>query len=218
MRTRVGILAISLALAASADAQQLAPPTISETQPPPASLWERYSYEVHAEGGIAPYHWVIGNGPLPRGLSLDDSGEIRGVPEDAGVFDRVIIVRDSENPPKEALAKFVLTVEPPMSAEWNPTAHVQGQRIEGGIKVSNRTGRDLDLTFVTLAVNEIGRATAIGYQHFSLKPHTVDMNIPFGDTLSPGMYAVNVDVVGEEPISNQIFRTRLVKEKEQVGP
>jgi hypothetical protein len=103
---------------------------------------------------------------------------------------------------------------------WNRKAQVNGQRIDGSVKVSNRTGRDFDLTFVVLAVNDIGRATAIGYQHFPLKKNTRDLTLPFGDTLSPGNYTVNVDVVGEEPISNRIFRARLVTEKESItqGP
>jgi len=97
---------------------------------------------------------------------------------------------------------------------------VNGQRIDGSIKVSNRSGRDFDLTFIVLAVNDIGRATAIGYQHFPLKKNTRNMEIPFGENLSPGNYAVNVDVVGEEPQSNRIFRARLVTGKESItqGP
>ena len=99
-------------------------------------------------------------------------------------------------------------------------AVVDGQRIDGSVKVSNRTGRDFDLTFVVLAVNEIGRATAIGYQHFPLKSNTRDMRLPFGDRLSRGNYTVNVDLVAEEPISNRIFRARLVAGKQIVtqGP
>ena len=53
---------------------------------------------------------------------------------------------------------------------------------------------------MVLAVNDIGRATAIGYQHFRLKKNTMDMEIPFGKFVA-GNYAVNVDVVGEEPVS-----------------
>jgi hypothetical protein len=99
-------------------------------------------------------------------------------------------------------------------------AQVNDQRIDGSIKISNHSGRDFDLTFIVLAVNDIGRATAIGYQHFPLKKNTTDMEIPFGETLSAGNYAVNVDVVGEEPISKNIFRARLVTGKESItqGP
>jgi hypothetical protein len=114
----------------------------------------------------------------------------------------------------------MLSVEIPLTAEWGRRPTVNGQRIDGSIKVSNNTGRDFDLTFIVLAVNEIGRATAIGYQHFPLKRDTRDMEIPFGDTLSRGNYAVNVDVVGEEPVSNRIFRVRSVAENQQItqGP
>jgi len=96
---------------------------------------------------------------------------------------------------------------------WSKHAEVNGQRIDGSIKVSNNTGRDFDLTFVVLAVNDIGRATAIGYQHLPLKQNTKDLELPFGDTLSSGNYVVHVDVVGEEPQSNMIFRSRLVAGK-----
>ena len=113
--------------------------------------------------------------------------------------------------------KFILTVETPLAVEWDTKATVNGNRIDGSVKVSNQTGRDFDLTFIVLAVNDIGRATAIGYQHFHLKRETRDQQLPFGDTLSPGTYVVNVDVVGEEPISNQIFRARLVTGKESIA-
>lgn len=114
----------------------------------------------------------------------------------------------------------MLSIETPLRADWGKRAQVSGNRIDGSVKVSNRTGRSFDLTIIILAVNDIGRATAIGYQHLDLKKDTRDLEIPFGDTLSPGNYAVNVDVVAEEPISNRIFRARLVTDKEAVtqGP
>jgi hypothetical protein len=111
-------------------------------------------------------------------------------------------------------------IETPLAVEWGRKANVNGQRIEGSIKVSNHTGRDFDLTVIVLAVNDIGRATAIGYQHFPLKKNTRDLEIPFGDTPSWGSYQVNVDVVGEEPISTRVFRARLATGKVSVtqGP
>ena len=111
---------------------------------------------------------------------------------------------------------MTLNVETPLAADWEKRENVTGQRIDGSIKVSNHTGRDFDLTVIVLAVNDIGRATAIGYQHFPLKKDTRDLEIPFGDTLSRGNYEINVDVVGEEPISNRIFRARLTS-KQQVA-
>lgn len=197
------------------------PLSISEKENlPPASLWEAYSHSVEVSGGIRPYHWSLVSGPLPHGLELRDDGEIRGTVEDSTAAEVSLSVRDSNSPPEQVRKKFTLRVETPLVTEWEKTAHVNGQRIDGSIKVSNHTGRDFDLTVVVLAVNETGRATAIGYQHFPLKKQTQDLQIPFGDTVSRGDYTVNVDVVGEEPVSSRIFRARLVRDKQQVtqGP
>jgi len=193
---------------------------------PPASLWtnygerNEYGFRLQASDGVAPYHWRVINGVLPRGLKLQEDGEITGIPDEQGNFQFALELRDSNNPPSEAQKNVALLVETPFSAEWDRKAQVNGQRIDGSVKVSNRTGRDFDLTFVVLAVNDISRATAIGYQHFPLKKNTRDLSLPFGDTLSPGNYNVNVDLVAEEPISNRIFRARLVTGKESItqGP
>jgi len=195
--------------------------TISEKENlPPASLWEAYSHSIEVSGGIRPYHWSVVSGSLPPGLELRDDGEIHGTVEDSTTAEVTLSVRDSSSPPQREQKKFALRVETPLAAEWDHKAHVNGQRIDGSVKISNHTGRDFDLTVVVLAVNEIGRATAIGYQHFPLKKQTRDLQIPFGDNVSRGEYTVHVDVVGEEPISNRIFRARLVTGKQQVtqGP
>ena len=188
------------------------------TELPPASLWMAYTFRIRAEYGIEPYHWQL-FGTLPQGLRLEDRGqfELIGVPQEVRQTEFTVQVTDSDNPVKRQQKNFILHVETPLSAEWGRKAQVNGQRIDGSIKVSNRTGRDFDATLIVLAVNEIGRATAIGYQHFTLKQNTRDLNIPFGETLSRGDYTVSVDVVGEEPVSNRIFRARLVSEKETVA-
>ena len=60
---------------------------------------------------------------------------------------------------------------------------VNGRRVEGSIKVSNQTEQDFDFTFIALAVDPNGRATAVGYQHFALKKNTEEFEIPFGENL-----------------------------------
>jgi hypothetical protein len=151
---------------------------------------------------------------------LSDEGIISGDLNQPGEFQFTVLVRDNSRPPKQTKQRLVLKTETPLTADWLRKAQVNGQRIDGSIKISNHSGRDFDLTFVVLAVNDIGRATAIGYQRFPLKKNTMDMEIPFGENLSTGNYAVNVDVVGEESISKQIFRARLVTGKESItqGP
>ena len=184
---------------------------------PKASLWGPYTAHLQASGGIEPYHWRLVGGSLPSRISLNDQGIFTGTVDEPGPVEFTVVVTDNDNPPKQLRQELTLTTETPLTAEWLRKAQVNGQRIDGSIKLSNHTGRDFDLTFVVLAVNDIGRATAIGYQHFPLKKNTVDMEIPFGDSLSPGDYAVNVDVVGEEPVSQRIFRARLVTGKESIA-
>lgn len=212
---------VALLLATSSLAQQAAPAasvSIETKALPAAGLWNPYSLKLEASGGIGPYGWHVVSGSLPRSLELRDFGVIEGMVEQQGTFNVTIeaIGRDGSR----SRRAFTFKVEPPLTASWSRKAEVEGNRIDGSIKVSNSTGRDFDLTFIVLAVNDIGRATAIGYQHFSLKKNTRDLELPFGDTLAPGNYAVNVDVVGEEPVSDMIFRTRLVEPRERItqGP
>jgi hypothetical protein len=196
------------------------PFTISTKNLAKASIWEPYSFRLQASGGTEPYHWRVVGGSSPPGFKMTDAGEISGSTDDQIRSEFSVLVTDSSQPPNQARKTFVLSTYVPLAADWRNRPKVNGQRIDGSIKVSNHSGRDFDLTFIVLAINDIHRATAIGYQHFSLKRDTREMGLPFGDTLPPGKYAVNVDVVGEEPISNRIFRARLVSGKEQItqGP
>jgi hypothetical protein len=192
--------------------------SIAPAKLPKASLWNHYLFQFQAGGGVPPYHWRVVNGAILRGLTLREDGQIIGTVEEQGQRDFTVAVIDQTG--KKQQQNYTLSTETPLSTAWFRKAEVNGQRIDGSIKVSNTTGRDFDLTFVVLAVNNNGRATAIGYQRFWLKASTRAQELPFGDTLPSGNYTVNVDVVGEEPQSNMIFRSRLVTGKEAVtqGP
>lgn len=194
--------------------------SINASELPAASLWEMYRFRLQASGGRGPYEWRWVGGSLPRDCTLVGNGQVQGTVEETGQFQFTLLVADSGNPPVQKRQQFTLRVESPLQAVWQRKAQVNGKRIDGSVKVSNSTGRDFDLTFIVLAVNDIGRATAIGYQHFPLKKQTRDLDIPFGETLSPGNYTVHVDVVGEEPVSSSIFRARLVMPQQSVteGP
>ena len=196
------------------------PLSLSQPELPRQPLWEPFHIELSASGGTEPYHWRAAEGSFPHGVVLSDRGELSGSLEEPGPFRLSVFVRDNSNPPRELKQVYQLRAEVPLTIDWKRKALVSGQRIDGSIKVSNHTGRNLDLTFVVLAVNDIGRATAIGYQHFPLERGARDMELPFGDTLSTGNYVVHVDVVGEEQISKQIFRARLVAERKSIteGP
>lgn len=202
-----------LTLWASVAPAQSAPPLVMQDKNlPEARLWEPYSFQFHASGGIAPYQWQLGGGDLPHGFALDSHGEIAGGPSDGFHSELSILLTDSSRPPKQVTKDFTLKTAVPLTADWAAKAKVNGRRIEGSLKISNQTGRDFDLTVIVLAIDDISRATAIGYQHFSLKRDTHEMEVPFGENLARGNYVVNVDAVGEEGISGRIFRARLVTE------
>ena len=222
MPTVIRCLALLL-LVVSASAQEAnttTPLAIVSTNLPPASLWNHYGdphsgFILRSEGGVGLHRWRIRSGSLPSGMRLEEHGTISGSPQESGEFEFTILLMDATS---SVQRKFTLTVETPLVTDWNHKAQVSGQRIDGSVKVSNRSGRDFDLTFIVLAVNDIGRATAIGYQHFPLKANTRDLDLPFGDTISAGNYVVHVDLVGEEPISKRIFRARLVTGKQSIAP
>jgi len=210
------IFLLVLAVAATSEQDSKSTVSITTKDLPAATLWNWYICQLQADGGIEPYHWRIVSGSMPRGLELRNSGEISGIVNSTGKLDLVFEATDKTGA-RTPQKKFTFIVEPPLRVDWSHKSQVNGLRIDGSVKVTNTSGRDFDLTFVVLAVNDIGRATAIGYQHFPLKKNTRDMKLPFGDTLSPGNYVVNVDLVGEEPASRMIFRTRLVTPKQTVA-
>lgn len=198
----------------SPEAQQTPPsesPVVIET---PAELLEtypraNYEFQFQAHGGVPTLHWKLEKGALPPGLNLEETGLLRGRPERTGDFNFTLSVRDSNNPPRSIQKVFLLRVHAALSLVWKTVAHVSGNRIEGSAAVSNTTGENLDLTFVVMAVAANGRATAIGYQHYDLRPGTIGMELPFGETLPHGDYVVHVDAVGEVAPKNLIYRERL---------
>jgi hypothetical protein len=197
------------------------PLEIHTTTLPKAFLQKSYEARLEAVGGVAPLKWELTEGSLPEGLALGPDGVISGVPRKAGEFRFTVTVRDSGKPQYERRQQLSLVVESPLFAEWGRYPKVVGQRIEGSILVANHTEHDFDLTVIVLAVNDIGRATAIGYQHFTLKKNSAQVEIPFGDNLPRGSYQLNVDAVAEVSATDSIYRQRLVpKERFEIttGP
>lgn len=169
----------------------------------------KYLVQLQQHGGTPPFHWKVQQGELPPGLILEDDGSLHGSPQKVGEYHVTISVTDNSKPPQSVQRDYVLKVFAAMTLAWKTPAHVVGNRIDGSVEVSNGTPHDFDLTFIVLAVNETGRATAIGYQRFPLKKGTSEFEIPFGDTVPYGSYVVHVDAVGEVADENLIYRERL---------
>lgn len=217
----IGFFLLGLCIA-EAVGQTTAPPLeVRTTSLPKAYLQKSYEARLEASGGVAPLKWELTEGSLPEGLILGGDGSISGVPRKAGEFRFTATVRDSGNPPYQRQQQLSLLVQAPLFADWGRYPKVSGQRLEGSILVSNHTEQNFDLTVIVLAVNDTGRATAIGYQHFTLKKNSDQVEIPFGDNLPRGAYQLNVDAVAEVPTTDSIYRQRLVpKERFEIrtGP
>ncbi len=191
------------------DQSQPAIVILTDSQLPETYPRAAYEQRFHARGGVPPHYWKLEKGTLPPGLKLEDSGLLHGQPERAGEFLFTLSVRDGSSPPQAVQKEFVLRVQSALTVKWKIPAHVSGNRIDGSVVVSNTTPDDMDLTYVVMAVAANGRATAIGYQRFTLTKSTIDMELPFGETLPYGGYVVHVDVVGEVARRNLIYRERM---------
>jgi hypothetical protein len=224
-RTLACPLLLIFALSASPPAQQSGatgePLEVTPIKPPKGYLHRPYEFQLTARRGIPPLEWQITAGVLPRGMKLASDGSLTGVPIETGDFRIRVTVTDSGKPPREKSQELVLTIVAPLLLEWARYPQVVGRRVECAIRLSNQTGDDFDLTVIALAVNEIGRATAVGYQHFVLQKNTTDLELSFGENLPPGLYELNLDAVAEVPGANVIHRARLVtadKLQIQLGP
>jgi Putative Ig domain len=184
--------------------------SVSSIALPKAFRRQPYHAELGVQGGTAPFHWTLQSGALPPGMELAPNGVISGSTSVIGEFPFVAVVTDSSTPPRQQTQPLLLRVVAPLMARWLRPPKVNGLRIEGAIAVSNQTGDDFDLTVIVLAVDNTGRATAIGYQHFTLQKNTEDFEIPFGEQLPPGAYDINADVVAEIAEISAIHRVRLV--------
>ncbi len=227
MRTRkphwllLGLSLVPALLLAQQGAATPAQIVIGTTSLPKIYLRQPVHIELNAQGGVGPLRWQVTGGDLPAGLSLSEDGVLTGAATKPGGYTFQVTVSDNNKPPQERNREFTIRVTAPLLVEWSRPPKVNGQRVEGAIKVTNDSDQDFDLTEVVLAVNEIGRATAIGYQRFTLKRETEEFEIPFGENLPYGAYQLNVDVIAEVAETNTIYRARLVPEQKtivQQGP
>lgn len=166
-----------------------------------------YQVNFVARGNYVPVlRWKVEAGALPPGIILEENGTLHGEAQRAGEFQFVLTVRDGGKPEQKVEKGFTLKVVEAITLVWKVPAHVNSNRIEGSVEISNTTADDMDLTYDVKAVAEDGRATEIGYQRFPLKKGTIGMALPFGETLPHGTYTVYVNVNGEVAKRNAIYK------------
>lgn len=215
VRTRLWSSVLLYALVSSAFAQGPAAGNsklaIDESPLPAATPQHAYHFQLSTKSGIPPMSWQILQGDLPNGMRFTADGVISGSPESLGEWHFQVGVTDTSKPPQTATRNITLKIVEPLTLEWKTLSHVVGNQILGSVEVSNGTEDAFDFTLVVLAVNETGKAFALGYQRFALKPGTFQFEIPFGQiqNLPQGKYVVHVDGVGEVEAKHYIFRRRL---------
>lgn len=204
-----GIIAVWCLAAIGAQGQSV-PLTITTPGAQRAVVGAPFQLQLSSQGGVAPYSWKLLQTQLPAGLSLDPrAGVIRGIPTVSGEFSIPVAVTDSSNPPQEVQGEFVLMIVAALDVKWKQTPQVRDGGIFGSLVVTNNTGRTLQLTLIVLAVNEVNKAFALGYQHFNFKPRSESPVIPIGSTLPFGTYVINADAIAEDPQNNRIYRARV---------
>ncbi len=185
------------------------PIVLQTTTLPKAFLRQPYHFKLEAQGGILPLKWEVTAGSLPEGIDVAPDGTLTGAPTEVDTFHFVVTVTDSGKPVRQLKKEFTLDVVAPLLVEWSRKPRVTGRRVEGAIKVSNQTEQDFDFTFIALAVDPTGRATAVGYQHFTLKKSTDEFEIQFGENLPHGTYDLHADAIAEVAATNSIYRAHL---------
>jgi hypothetical protein len=190
-------------------AAQATPLQVVDEALPPLDAGVEFHAFLHAKGGSPPYVWSVSSGDLPDGIALSAEGLLSGRPTRPGVFTFTLKVEDSGHPAYSMTKEFRTDVAAPLLLEWLESPKVHDNRIDGSVQVSNGSKDNFDLTVVIVAVAEDGRATAIGYEHFALKPGYTNVKIPFGNVLPHGAYVIHADAIAEIPTRRAILRQRL---------
>jgi len=187
-----------------------APGQTLQIQPLPSQgmiVGQSYTLPLQATGGTSPYAWHLTQGDLPPGLKLHPhTGKIAGAPTVPGDYKFTIEASDASIPKLHASREITIHVIAGLSVEWKEAPKAHGNKISGSAVVTNETGNDFDLTVVIVAVNEIGRATALGYQHFKLPAQSTSEVIPFGSSPGNGSYYVRADAVAHQPGHHYVYR------------
>ena len=168
------------------------------------SLWPRLEDQPHTRG-------ILSTDSFLRVLSCTRTkGEVSGTPTIPGEYRFTVAVADSSAPPLQVQRAMTITVIAGLTIDWKQYPKVQGTALSGSVVVTNQTGQEFDLTVVVVAVNSIGRATTLGYQHFTLAGEKSSPVIPFGSSPGLGTYVVHADAVAHHPSGHRhhIYRAR----------
>jgi hypothetical protein len=201
------LIALFFAFMAAAAAQPQAPLAITTTSLETCVVDQPCFLRLQASGGTMPLEWRIARGSLAPGLQLDGKdGTISGTATAAGAPEVLVEVSDSSKPPQKASRLLTTKTVPALTLDWKAPPALQVTTITGSVAVSNHGDDVLDLTVIIVAVNEVGKAFALGYQHFNLAAKTINQEIPFTSQLPGGRYTLRADAIAEIAARQKIYR------------
>ena len=191
--------------------EQSNPLQITTKTLPDGFAGDAYEAQLRASGGAPPYAWALDpQSTLPPGLTLSKSGLISGTPNLPGEFIFTIQLRDQGPPTTWVQLAFRITIKAAFAVVWRQGPVAQGDQILGQVVVYNNVDDAVDLTVIIVAVNEINKAFALGYEHLPLDKKSETKPIRFGTNMNlpTGRYVVHVDAIGESAAKNRIYRAR----------
>jgi hypothetical protein len=90
---------------------QAADLVVTTSSVPSGTQGTAYNATLEASGGVPPYAWIVLNGTLPPGLSLNQSsGTISGTPSQAGTWNFTVQVTDAQVPADTATRALAITI------------------------------------------------------------------------------------------------------------
>lgn len=201
----------SLVAQTAVTAQEQNPLQITTKTLPDGFAGDAYAAQLRASGGTPPYAWTLDpQSKLPPGLTLSKTGLISGTPNLPGEFTFIVQLRDQGPPTGWVQLAFKATIRVAFAVVWRQGPVVRGNQILGQVVVYNNVDDGVDLTVIIVAVNEVNKAFALGYERLQLGRKSETKAIPFGMNMNlpTGKYVVHVDAIGEVPSKNRIYRAR----------
>ena len=189
-----------------------APPTLTLTSPPSATVDVPYTGTIGITGGTAPYTCSLAGGTLPGGLTLSSGCVISGIPSTSGATSITVKATDSSSPAAMTTGSVTITVLPStttLTLSSPPNAEA-GVPYSGAIGVTGGTSPyNCSLVSGTLpngltlgsACNISGTPTAAGNSAVTI--HAVDSTTPTPNTVT-GPVTVTVTSVPTLTLSGSL--------------
>lgn len=118
------------------------PPTITTDTLNPWTIGESdYEQTITTTDGTAPYTYTITDGALPDGLTLDsETGEISGIPEQAGTFDITVTVTDATGQTDTETYSLTINDQPSITSPSALTGSVENTEYTEQLTANDGTG------------------------------------------------------------------------------